>query len=288
MMRSTGPIRFFTSAVRNGKALRPHPAQLLPALLIAAVMLSACAAPTIAPQDQQTPQALWNEFRSVASQAKSFNLKASLNYAGPERKNRVVLHLHGNYTGPWRMDIEAGVGVMVAHILQSQDGFLAYIPDSRVAYYGSDPAQSVAVFKIGLPYTLKELALVLSGRWDTLTPEKYISAEAAATGGYYYTFHYADDRFTVLVGPDARAVEIIGPLPHPGATDETWTAEFSYLDEKDKTHIPKRIRMERPPKEKALLFLKDLERFKAVIPEEDLALKLPPDTMIRDTDKTVQ
>lgn len=253
-----------------------------PALCLA-MLLSACApvpgpGPEITgPAADDADLALWNSFRSGSNLggSRDFSLTSSLNYSGPEQQTRIVVHFWGSSAYPLRMDLEAGIGAIFSYWREDADGFTAYVPDEHAAYLHDDGRLGMAAFGFSFPFSLRDLALFMTGRVNELLPEAYENAEAV-DGGVRYAFLESGRRFTVTLDSQGRPLEMTSPDIPP------WHLEVrEYMDEQGLEFVPARIRITRDTDEKILLTLKTFELRDAPWEPANLALDLPEGTELR-------
>lgn len=224
-----------------------------------------------------------------------FSARASLNYASPEAKHRVVMELYGKDTLPLRMDVKAGVGALLALWREDSQGFLAYVPEHETAYLFEDSKRGMAFFGFELPYGLPDLASLIIGRWDPFVPPAYkaaapadataavdLSADEPYAGDIVYRFEGPGGTYRLTLDADAMPASYESP-PLGGAPG--WTLAFSDLEATPHGLTPGRIRMRRPDAagraeggERAILTVKEITIRETPWNEDALTLELPPGT----------
>ncbi len=229
-------------------------------------------------------EADWETFLSrLAPQnatIQAFSCQASLNYAGPKAQNRVLIRFWGNPDEALRLDLMAGIGAALSYWREGQDGFTAYVPDRNMAYVHADSRQGMAAFGVPLPYTLRELGMLLNGHWSTLVPRRYRSVRQvnlAGEAGFEYQLQDKDGRdFTLILDAHARPVRLTGP------GDPPWEISFSgSLEDQGLAELPKKIVMQRADSEKVVIYIKKIERQANAWPAKSLELTLPPGTVLK-------
>lgn len=269
--------------------LFPGPSQLLCLLLLLGFAVS-CAPRTapVAPGAEEPqpetalhPDQVWKRFqnRSVggpqAAEATAFTCEASLHYSGPKAKSRVRLRFWGNLARPLRLELSTSLGSTVALWREDDMEFLAYLPDKETAYLHRDGRLGMAAFGINLPFTLRELALLLNGRIAELIPQRYTTVRKTKDDEYLFTLVGEDRRFSLLLDKDGE------PLGMSTLTSDPWSLEFlGSLADQGMPGLPEKIRMQRASGEQAILFIKQLEQRSAPFPADKLELELPPDTRV--------
>lgn len=233
-------------------------------------------------QSSQEAAAIWSAFlKSSGSEAsnggavKAFSLNASLNYSGPKGSNRVVVHFWGDLNYPMRLDLRSQFGGTYAYWREDIDGFTAYMPDQETAYLHKDGRLGMAAFGVSIPFSLKELGLVLNGEWAELFPETYSSARKVKEQGYSFGFLQDGKTYSLLLSPEGRPLSMTTPGPKP------WTLTFSgQVEGVRQGAIPQRIKMVRQSGEKAVMFIKKLDQKQKKWAPASLELELPPETQI--------
>lgn len=269
-------------------SLPPRPFTLLFLGLLLAVAVSCAPKKAPAPLDEgKHPDAVWELFLNRAAgrqNVSGFNVDASLHYAGPKTKSRVVLRFWGNLEHPVRLDLSTSLGSTVALWREDAVEFMAYLPDKETAYLHRDGRLGMAAFGINLPFTLRGLALLLNGRFSELLPPRYTTVRKTRDGDFLFTLipdNSQDQekdqprRFSLLLSPDGvpKGMSTLGTDP--------WSLEFSgSLADFGLPGLPQKIRMQRSSGERAVLFIKNLEQRPTPWPQEKLDLPLPPNTKI--------
>jgi len=262
------------------------------ACLFCALLLALCAscAPRTAPPPEQPaptaetaphPDDVWDNFQQRAAggptsaTARAFSSEASLHYSGPQAKSRVLLHFWGNLEHPLRLELSTSLGTTVALWREDAAEFLAYLPDKETAYLHRDGRLGMAAFGINLPFTLRELALLLNGRIREFMPERYTAVRRTKEGGYLFTLVGQDRRFSLLLSEAGE------PLGMSTLGTDPWSLEFSgSLEDQGMPGLPEKIRMQSTGGEKAILFIKELTQRAEPWPAKELDLELPPDTRV--------
>ncbi len=258
---------------------RPTAALLL---LLLAGIIGGCAPKTLVPPEpSRHPDEVWQRFQErAAAQAqagtRAFTCNASLHYEGPKTKSRVVLQFWGNLDYPLRLDLQSGLGSTLALWREDAFEFLAYLPEQRTAYVHQDGRLGMAAFGIALPFTLRELALLLNGQYASLLPDYYVAVRRTKEGLYRFTLDAPAQGFALLLDPDGA------PKGLETGGNDPWTLEFSgSLEAQGLPDLPQRIRMQRQSGERAILNIKDLSLRQELWTGAALDMDLPPDTGIR-------
>lgn len=148
--------------------------------------------------------------------------QSSLVYRAGTRQVRILIDFWGLYGRPLRMDAWSSVGGSLAHILEDDQGLAAYYPDQAKVYTHRDPVAGARLLGLPFPFSLADLADVLTGRFDPLVPGRYASAQAGPGAGFTYSFSEGDVTELVL-DAGGRPVRITGRLPE--LVDSPWPPE---------------------------------------------------------------
>ncbi|MFW6324025.1 MAG: hypothetical protein ACOC0U_03085, partial [Desulfovibrionales bacterium] len=183
------------------------------------LLFQGCARPPFTHEPLPAAESIWEQFkRTETDPLRAVEAKASVRFSAEGRRHRVVLTLWGNWDLPFRMDIRAGIGNMLLHARQDDQGLLLYFPAENRAYI--QPRESGAPIFPGfdLPFSLKELALVLTNRWSEIIPDSYARFQKT-DGGYRFFFPDDSQVESVVLDSSARPVLITG------SNSTTWMLE---------------------------------------------------------------
>ncbi len=145
--------------------------KLLRSLTLLGLCLGLCAcAPAHAPSPQmpelsQAP-ARWQKFMEQSQRPDApFRLSGSLRFGPQNDTSRVTYTLWGNAV-PLRLDIQAGMGSVVAR-MQAGDGLvLTLLPGENKAYLMRDtPASAMSLLRLPLPLNMADMTLFLRGNF---------------------------------------------------------------------------------------------------------------------------
>ncbi|MUM77425.1 hypothetical protein GKC30_07265 [Pseudodesulfovibrio sp. F-1] len=165
------------------------------ALLVVTGATLGCA-PRMARLPEPTdPAAAWAAMRrdSCAPPARPAMLaKGSLYYTRvlpARRTNRTQFTMWGDFHGPMRLDVSAGIGTSLAHIREDGDGLTIFHPEQKTAYTHADPVLGATRLGMPFPFSLAQLARVCAGDFAGLVPETYEQAEPGNNGFTYAVTH---------------------------------------------------------------------------------------------------
>lgn len=274
------------SRPRQNLSYRPGPSGARRVLALAlglCLMLGLAACAGKGPTAPPAPAAeLWKTFaqRRAEAAADLAGLKAtaSLHYADLTRKNRVTLTLWGSPDLPLRLDLFAGFGSTFAMIREGDDRWQGYLPEKETLYIGRDARSGQNALGFTLPFSLKELAAVVTGSYGGLVPQDFEAASLAEDGGWTYAFSGNGPVTSMTLDEAGRPVVFAGRLH-----GRDWTMTLSRHGE-DAPAAPGKISIHSSPETTAVLRIKTLERLTTPWPEAALALTPPPGTMITSLD----
>ena len=192
-------------------------------LLILAVALTGCAKPfKTYDSAYQVFEAFRARYLGRTVAGKSLVTQSSLVYRAGTRQVRIIIDFWGEYSRPLRMDAWSSVGGSLAHILEDDQGLAAYYPDQSKVYTHRDPVTGARLLGLPFPFSLADLADVLTGRFDGLVPPRY--AEAQAGPGSLYTYRFSEgDVEELLLDAGGHPVRLTGRLPE--LADSPWPPE---------------------------------------------------------------
>lgn len=270
--------------------------------LLLVVACAACAPRVELPRFEESDASLaafQSRFVAPGVGASGVDLRASLLYSTPSRTNRTDVQIFGDYGRPLRLDVRAGFGTMVALMREDAAGLLAYYPDKKAAYAHLDPVIGAQLLGLPFPFSMRDLALVLSGRFGTLVPQDLAPAGVRVRpgGGFAYTFANGAVRLLV-VDAHGRPERMEGELSRHFKTQaeregalvsgpRVWILGFSgYPEDDGDPEGPARVLTLTLPKgESAVLRVKALSERAQPWPLKALSLVPPTDTRFMALDR---
>ena len=247
-------------------------------LVAALFFLNACAARQSGkPLEPDTARNIWQGYtqyaaKSAAERRQPSRVQASLRFGGNDDGRRVIVLLWENGGGPIRLDVQAGVGVSAAKILQSDSRFLVYSMQENRAYYHDGSQQSLLAYGLPLPFGLRDLAALLAGDYGAvfgLTSPK--DPRSAPDGGMSFILPKQESPGGVLV---------LDPQGLPRSWNEErggWRMAFTYDGDKAFPRL-EQIEARHENGNYAILLVKERQRPDRPFTPEQLELKLPPGT----------
>lgn len=236
-------------------------------LLLLLIAISGCStrsAITRAPED------IYNSFRNEYGNCNATGLKAkaSLYYTSKGSGHRTTMSLWGDYATPLRLDVRAGIGAYIAHIREDESGLTAFYPDQKTAYSHSSPVRAVHLLGLPFPFSLKDLAGLISGCYPNLIPKSYDTA-VPENGNLRFTFDNGPVSSIVLTEQGT-------PMEISGRGEIPWRMELSsYEEDSSGKLLPEKIAVYTELGDKALLRIKSRTLTAQPWQAKALELKLP-------------
>ncbi len=257
-------------------ALFRHPAMGL-LLGMACVAVAGCALKAVPQPPQDDPvriQAVWNRFQANfggTCPEMDFFARGSVNFTSADRSSRLLFSFWGHTHFPVRMDLQAGVGTMLALWREDETGWLGYHPGQGKAYQATDSRTGADRLGLTMPLRLDALAQVLSGCWGKMVPSEYAFAHTEADG-FVYQFQELHSRAELLLSPDGVPVALRVQDP------QSWSISIHEWMT-DQSRAPKRLHLRRHDSH-ADVRVQRLELADKLWQLDDLVLKFPPETLL--------
>jgi hypothetical protein len=251
--------------------------------LAAALWLASCAGPAPPHPPAPGPEQVWARFTAGDRDAPQgpIALKASIFYfTGGEaaRGYRLVLDIWGGTDHPLRLDAVAGFGRRVAHLLETDQGWLAYIPDTQVLYHSpaapSSPGAAgiLRLLDIEASLTLQDVVLAMLGRARHLAGENSTFQAMDPDGNFVYALSPDRGRRRRLtLSPRGEPLAMSGEKPLP------WRLAWETAQGVDAI---RRLDLRLAGGGHAVITVKEIENRDRPWPETSLELPVPPGTRI--------
>lgn len=264
---------------------------VLLAIAVLILAVQGCAPVAQAPTPQKTELAreakdLWTGFKAESEKkAKGpFSAQASINYSGPQGGNRMLVRFFGAPDQALRMDVEGGGGQIYAHLREDKREFIAFVPQDNRAYIHPNGQLGLAAFGIKIPFTMRELALVLFGRIADILPQNYDSVKAVTVDGregFEYILAEAGTQYGLTLARTGALLSVRTLSDSP-----PWKIEFAgTLAKEGSPGVPQTTAISRDSGERAVVTVKKFEKKPGVFSSADLELSLPPNAEVRKFDR---
>ncbi|QJB56248.1 hypothetical protein [Pseudodesulfovibrio sp. zrk46] len=269
-----------------------HIRSLFPAVLAATLLLVAgfgCTPKKVNGPTADAPQGVWQLFRANYCQpakASGMLVKASLYYTRTEptrRTNRTLLSMWGDYGGPMRLDVSAGIGKLIAHIREDNTGLLVFYPTEKTAYAHVNPVLGATRLGMPFPFSLAELAKVSMGDFSGLTPEGFVDVTRTKEG-FRYTLH-GSRAGSIVLDEGGRPIMLEGRTANAYDSARTWHLGIDrYPTDDGPRPLPARLTLATGNGEQGVLRIKSRELKMSPWPDKSMALTLPEGVTLRRLD----
>lgn len=236
-------------------------------------LLCACARQPVTeggPDDQAALEQRWKHFAAQDRPQAPYRLHMSLRFGTEGDTRRVTALFWGNGERGLRLDVMAGVGAVMAKVLEDGQHFLAYSPGENTAYFYQGATTPLLQLGVPVPFTLSRLADLLNGRYPAAFGRSHTHAQAAAENKAHYDL---DGK------PGGRLTLNAAGLPvgwQEQASGTGWRMEIAYAD--DAPTLPSRLTLSHSNGKKAVLLVKQREAPAVPFAKEQMALPLPQGT----------
>ncbi len=276
----TGTLRSFLSGSTGSPRRTTRPLFVRLCVVAAACLLltAGCALQTApAPPDSRvdlyaadTPEAFWRIIRQpgVKFRPQNMTAHASLYVSEGHKSARMRLDLWGSTALPLRLDLRSSIGSPLAYAREDKAAWTIFYPDSNRAYSHTDARRALPALDLPLPFSLRDMALLLTGHGFRLLTTAYQTATPLQAGGWTYTF---------ATGPIQQAdFDPAGNITRlQSATPEGWIMELSRYGENEFPLSPGKIVLSMAQDKTARIFLKSLAIRRQPWPDNATALNLP-------------
>ena len=270
--------------MRSPGSKTPVPYTGASALLALACLLLIWGGSGCAPLQREKPaigpkaaNSTWSEFWARQDRAPplpAVSLQGSLNIFTPEQKRRVTFELWGNLPTPLRLHLRAGIGATISIWEIRDNRILIFSPRTNEAYTATNTAQATSAMGMRLPFSMPEMAQLLTGKWRDLLPRKH-GGFTATPSGYAFSLQGEQRIERVVLDQRARVVAISGNRPYG------WSMKRKAMTARDGRILSRRIELTTRRGEELILRVKDFEQRSSPWPEAAMRLTLPQDTEIR-------
>lgn len=251
-------------------------------LLLGLMLLSACARPVPpgAPADPVLAEKTWNAYAARCAEATEkahpYRIQLSLRYGSEGDTRRVTALLWGNSDTRLRLDVSAGVGVMVANIMEDGDQFFVYAPNERRAYFHQGSQKPLLTVGMPVPFGLGDLAAILGGRYgEVFGGQREDGATLRPDGNVVFALTGGHAQGTLELDAEGLPVRWQG---EQNSQDGGWTLHLAYDDRA--TPLPRRLEMTHSGGQRAIILVKERDAPSAPFTDSQLGLTIPEDTPV--------
>lgn len=259
---------------------RKIPFQTLPlpmvlALLLLLATIPACTGRTVQPpanlQKADTAEAFWRTARSNGHSPKDcdLSLRASMYVAEGHKSARMRLNLWGSTGLPLRLDLHSSIGSPLAYAREDSDAWTIFYPDTNQAYFHHNATRALPALDLPLPFSLRDMALLLDGHGTELLPGTFSQASERPDGGWTFVLQGRINEVAFDQAGNIRTMRRTGP------EDAAWTMHLSRYGSPEHPRSPEKITVTMAQDKSARIFLKSLQVRPRPWPENATALNLP-------------
>ncbi len=197
-------------------------------LLAAALLLACLSAFGCAPKHpaaipgQPDADAVFAAFKNNRDPGKAswrgFAMNASLSFSAQAKSGRLNIKFWGDPDTPLRLDFTTPVGGAFAFWFEDESGWTAYYPGENAVYTHPDARRGMARLGMPLPFDLRGLAAVTTGRLPDLVPDAYRKAKNAPEG-YEYFFNRDAPMASMILDFDGKPIHLTGRGIEPWRID---------------------------------------------------------------------
>ncbi len=241
-------------------------------LFCMALLLCACAKQPPLPgapegEDASILARRWQAYTDTGAVAQApYRLQMSLRFGEEGNTRRVTALLWGNGGRELRLDVMAGVGTVVAKILEDGQHFLVYAPLENKAYFHQGAASPLLRVGVPVPFGLSRLTALLTGHYSAAFGDSHAGSSLLPDGLARYA----------LEGTPGGRLDL-DAAGRPVAWRETaadgWRMEIVYDD--GPPPLPRRLNLTHGSGKRALLLVKEREHPGTPFTPEQMRLTLP-------------
>lgn len=241
-------------------------------LLCMALLLCACArqAPGPGTPVGEGGEALaqrWQAYTRAGTEGEApYRLQLSLRFGEEGNTRRVTALLWGNGGRELRLDVMAGVGTVVAKILEDGEHFLVYAPLENKAYFHQGATSPLLKVGVPVPFGLARLTALLTGHYAGAFGEAYSEASPLADDMAQYALTGKPGGLLTL---DAQGL----PVAWREGKAEGWRMEIVY--DEATPPLPRRLSLTHAKGQRAILLVKEREMPDAPFTGDQMGLTLP-------------
>ena len=208
--------------------------------------------------------------------AAAFSLSGSMSFAAKNKSGRLNYRFFGNLADPTRLDLTTSMGGPYANLREDATEFSAFVPGKATLYRHPDTRQGASRLGMPLPFTLREMAALVCGRFGELAPATFGSAKKVQDG-YEYAFS-SDPRLSSLT------LDFQGKPRHlTGRGVEPWRVDFEDDEAGPGLSQPvaRKLTLTTPGGSSLIIRIKSLQLRPEPYPAADLELPVPSRVAIR-------
>ncbi len=223
-------------------------------------------------------QAFENNARQQDAQAKAFRLHLSLTYTvpGSAENRRITAIMWGNSPKVTRLDVNAGVGVLLARLRDGDEGLTIHSVGDKKAWQYSGHAKAMLNIGVPVPLSLPDMAALLLGRFSLLLPQ---SSFTDVTSGPKGLMRYAlENQYKITaISLDAKGLVRHIQFTAIGST-QAWQMDIDY--DSGERPLPQTLRLQHPNGSSATVYVQARHVIVPAFGEAQMLLRIPPEITV--------
>ena len=222
------------------------------------------------PEAQARLESRWQKFTAVSEAAPRapYRLQMSLRFGAEGDTRRVTALFWGNSERRLRLDVMAGVGAVIAKILEDGQHFLVYSPSENKAYFYQGAAKPLLKVGVPVPFDLEHLAALLNGRYAAVFGDEHSAAAELPDGLARYELCGKPGGSVTL---NAEGLPVAWREAPQGG--KGWSMDIAYDDAVPP--LPRRLTLTHSNGKRAILLVKEREKPAGAFTTEQMSLTLP-------------
>lgn len=224
------------------------------------------------PEAQARLASRWQKFMAASEAAPRapYRLQLSLRFGAEGDTRRVTALFWGNSDRQLRLDVMAGVGAVIAKILEDGQHFLVYSPSENKGYFYQGAARPLLRVGVPVPFDLGHLAALLNGRYATVFGDGHSAAAELPEGLARYELSGKPGGSVTL---NAEGLPVTWREAPQGG--KGWNMEIAYDDAAPP--LPRRLTLTHTDGKRAILLVKEREKPARTFTAGQMSLTLPED-----------
>lgn len=249
-------------------------------ILILLLVLSACARPVPPePADIASAEKNWQDFLSAGKAhggtPQRISLSLRFGTSGDTRRVTALVWGNGGKAGDEavRLDVMAGIGALVACVLDDGNKFQVYSPREEKAFWHDGENKPLLKVGVPVPFNLTQLFAIVCGRTGEAFGNSHGPAEVLENGRICF-------ELTDRPGGKLTLDEKGRPVQWAENGKKGWQMELAYEDDSGiadpgNAFLPHKLRLTHAKGQKAIVLIKEREKTGSAFGKNQMSLKLP-------------
>ena len=221
------------------------------------------------------PDQPWTAFTArmaAVPDVPGFSARMSVTTISGKSGHRLTGDFWGSPASALRLDLQAGIGKTVSMLREDAANLQAFLPDSNRVYHHPDPSTGIRLLGLSTPFSLTELARILTGDWSPVIPRKFARTSSHTDTTRQYEFEN-DPRITsVVLDTSGRVLQVNGT--------QGWTLTLDrFPDPPALLPVARKLTVTSPNNDKLVIRIKSFTQRTTPWPPHALTLEVPEDAM---------